>query len=387
MDRRTYLGFVGVAAASGCLDAPTTSDPPGNDNTSDPSTDARTTSPPPQTIKHETVVTGLEIPWGAAWRDGDLYLTERLGRIVRIPGGRGDPEEVLSVPDIVDDGEGGLLGLVFHPSEPAAFTYHTYESDEAEFVNRIVRHDLENGWEWEPIVDGIPGDIIHDGGRLAVYEESLLATVGDANNRERAQNTDSLNGKVLRLTFDGQPHPENPFDNEVFTYGHRNPQGLAFRDVGEQGSSGSETASRRGTIFSTEHGPDKNDEVNVLEAGNNYGWPDVGGTESTDEYTAAITEYTPTIAPASATFYRGPYREWRGDFFFGTLAGEHIRRLRFDGTEVVEDEPLYEGEFGRLRTVFTGPDDHLYAVTSNRDGRGDPRDGDDRVLRFFPQNE
>ncbi|QCJ45780.1 sorbosone dehydrogenase family protein [Haloprofundus sp. MHR1] len=372
MNRRTYLGLAGVVALGGCLDDPTTSDPPGNDSAEPSTDDAETTSPPPQTIQHETVVTGLEIPWGAAWRDGDLYLTERLGRIVRIPDGEGDPEELLTVDDVVQDGEGGLLGLVFHPNEPAAYTYHTYSGGEYEFTNRIVRHDLENGWEWEPIVDGIPGDIIHDGGRLAVYEDSLLATVGDANDRDRAQDTDSLNGKVLRLTFDGEPHPDNPFDNEVFTYGHRNPQGLAFR---------------QGTIFSTEHGPAENDEVNVLEAGNNYGWPEVGGTESTDEYTGAITEYTPTIAPASATFYDGPYREWQGDFFFGTLAGEHLRRLRIDGTEVVEDEPLYEGEFGRLRTVFTGPDGHLYAVTSNRDGRGEPRDGDDRVVRFFPEAE
>ncbi|WP_117594354.1 PQQ-dependent sugar dehydrogenase [Haloprofundus halophilus] len=372
MNRRTYLGLAGVVALGGCLDDPTTSDPPGNDSAEPSTDDAETTSPPPQTIQHETVVTGLEIPWGAAWRDGDLYLTERLGRIVRIPDGEGNPEELLTVDDVVQDGEGGLLGLVFHPNEPAAYTYHTYSGGEYEFTNRIVRHDLENGWEWEPIVDDIPGDVIHDGGRLAVYEDSLLATVGDANDRDRAQDTDSLNGKVLRLTFDGEPHPDNPFDNEVFTYGHRNPQGLAFR---------------QGTIFSTEHGPAENDEVNVLEAGNNYGWPEVGGTESTDEYTGAITEYTPTIAPASATFYDGPYREWQGDFFFGTLAGEHLRRLRIDGTEVVEDEPLYEGEFGRLRTVFTGPDGHLYAVTSNRDGRGEPRDGDDRVVRFFPEAE
>lgn len=191
--------------------------------------------------------------------------------------------------------------------------------------------------------------------------------MGDA---KRAQRRESLAGKVLRLALDGAAHPANPFDSEVFTRGHRNPQGLAFRG---------------GDLFSTEHGPATADEINLLEAGNNYGWPEVKGEREggdDDEFTDPLVAYTPTVAPGSATFYDGPIEQWRGDFFFGTLAGRHLHRVRFDGRDAVEQERLYEGEFGRLRTVFAGPNGHLYCTTSNRDGRGNPSRGDDGVLRF-----
>lgn len=368
MDRRAYLAAVVAASLGGCAaPSPGSTDGDGDAGASPgdtPSTSAADTDG----VRAETVAAGLEVPWGTAYRDGTLYVTERSGRVVRVADGEG--ETVFEAfPDLEPVGEGGLLGLAFHPSEPFAYTYGTYAIDGGS-ENRIVRHDLTEEWAAETLLDGVPGARLHDGGRLAVGDGALYATCGDATDEATAQDPSSLGGSVLRLTLDGEPHPDNPFDGPVFTYGHRNPQGLAVRD---------------GTLLSTEHGPDVDDEINVLEAGNNYGWPEVTGANESDEYVDPLASYTPTIAPASAAFYEeGPIEAWRGDLFFGTLVGEHLHRVRFDGRRVVEQERLYEGEFGRLRTAFVGPDGHLHVTTSNRDGRGSPAAADDQVLRFVP---
>jgi glucose/arabinose dehydrogenase len=319
-------------------------------------------------VQVETLLTNLEVPWGTAFRENTLYLTERPGRVLRIDSGT---REVVA--DLTDqtraEGEGGLLGLVFHPRDPdTAYVYQTYTND-GQPANRILELDATDGFTPSVLFDGIPGANRHDGGRLAIDGETLYATAGDADDPASAQDPSTLNGSVLRLTLDGEPHPDNPFDNAVFTYGHRNPQGLAFHD---------------GQIYSTEHGPDHDDEINILEAGLNYGWPDVMGT-SGGEYADPIATYTPTIAPGSLTFYDGPITQWQNEFFFGTLAGQHLHRVRIRGGAVVEQERLYEGEYDRLRTVFTGPDNHLYVTTSNRDGPGTPTSEDDKVLRIRPE--
>lgn len=358
MDRRQFLALAGVGATTtlaGCV--PTLGSEP------------QATAATEDGIRAETVVTGLTVPWGVDYRDGTLYLTERGGRVVRIEGG-----EAVEVADLSGDvetgGEGGLLGLAFHPDEPTAFTYQTYLSG-ASRTNRVVRHALDDGWASETVFDGVPGAPIHDGGRLLVWDDALYVTSGDAANSESAQDRDALSGKVHRLTLDGDPHPDNPFGTSVFTWGHRNPQGLATKEK---------------RLFSTEHGPDTDDEINLLEAGNNYGWPEVKGTEEREEFTPALDAFTPTIAPGGAAFYPddGPIEAWRGDLLFGTLVGSHLHRTSLDGTEVTGQHRHFADQFGRLRTTFVGPDSQLYAVTSNRDGRGSPQDGDDRVLRFRP---
>ena len=320
--------------------------------------------PVPVTV--DTIATRLEIPWGAAFRGETLYLTERPGRVVRIDAGK---REVVA--DFTDEtraeGEGGLLGFVFHPDDPdTAYAYQTYTRN-GQAANRILELDAADNFASSVLFDGIPGANRHDGGRLAINGDALYATAGDADDAASAQDPSTLSGSVLRLTLDGEPHPDNPFDNAVFTYGHRNPQGLAFRN---------------GRIYSTEHGPDTDDEINILEAGSNYGWPDVMG-DSNGEYTDPITSYTPTIAPGSATFYDGPITQWQGDFFFGTLSGQHLHRVRIQDREILEDERLYEGEYGRIRTAFTGLDNHLHITTSN--GWGSANDADDRVLRIRPK--
>ncbi|MFB6103152.1 MAG: PQQ-dependent sugar dehydrogenase [Haloplanus sp.] len=366
MDRRRYLLSLGSAAAvSGCVGRPRTGvTPSASDETDDGSEGDGVTV--------ETLATDLEVPWGAAYRDGTLYLTERPGRIVRLVDGEIAPV-VEGIPGLKPVGEGGLLGLAFHPDAPYAYTHQTYETEGGGTANRLVRHDLRADWASEPLLEGIPGARIHDGGRVFVHDDALYVTCGDAADGNHARNPDVLAGSVLRVTLDGDPHPDNPFDSPVFSYGHRNPQGLTVRD---------------GALYNTEHGPSVGDEINVLRAGNDYGWPEVTGPSDGDRFTDPVTSYTPTIAPASATVYDGPIDAWRGDFFFGTLKAEHLHRVRLragtDGPRVAEEERLFEGEFGRIRTVFTGPDGHLHATTSNRDGRGSPVAPDDRVVRFVP---
>ena len=376
MDRRSYLVAVGAGAGvalGGCLgDA---SERPAGDETG-----TRTlTGESGVRFAVETVATGLDVPWGAAYRGGDLHLTERPGRIVRVRDGRVE-RLVESVPDLRASGEGGLLGLAVHPTAPVAYTYGTYEgANGAE--NRLVRRDPTDGWRGETLLGRIPAGEIHDGGRLLVRggdgtgggrgEPALFVSCGDAGESELAQDRESLAGAVLRLTLDGEPHPENPFGNELFSYGHRNPQGLAVRRGDAR-------------LYATEHGPDVDDEVNVLRAGANYGWPAVTGRSGSDRYADPIATYTPTIAPGSAAFYDGPIEAWRGDLFFGTLAGEHLHRVRVRDGRVVGQERLLEGAYGRLRTAFVDPDGHLCLTTSNRDGRGSPTASDDRVLRLRP---
>ena len=331
----------------------------------------------PVEIAVDTVATGLEIPWGAAFLGNTLYLTERPGRIVRIDGGE---REVVA--DLTDStrangyGEGGLLGFAVHPEDPnRTYAYQTFVKNGGA-ANRILELDAANDFSPTVLFDDIEGADGHDGGRLAIDGDALYATVGDTKDPQSAQDPSTLSGAVMRFTLNGEPHPDNPFDDgdghpAVFTYGHRNPQGLAFRD---------------GQVYSTEHGPDHDDEINILEAGSNYGWPRASGTESEDGSVKAVAAYTPTIAPGSATFYEGPITQWQGDFFFGTLSGEHLHRVRLDGRAVEEQERLYEGEYGRIRTAFTGPDDHLYLATSNRDGRTDSvAETDDRILRLRPK--
>mgnify|MGYP000008806811 CR=1 FL=1 len=372
MNRRRYLAALGAAAAvAGCAGRPRSDGTPQAGGATADGDDGTGDSAPAPDVAVETLATDLEVPWGAAYRDGDLYLTERSGRIVRLADGGVEPV-VADVP-VKAVGEGGLLGLAFHPDEPYAYTHQTYDPADGGTANRLVRHDLTDGWAAEPLIEGIPGAHIHDGGRLLVYDDALYATCGDAASEERGQNPDVLAGSVLRVTLDGDPHPDNPLDSPMFSYGHRNPQGLVVRD---------------GAVYSTEHGPRVGDEINVLTAGGNYGWPEVTGPSDDDRFTDPVTSYTPTIAPASAAVYDGPIEAWQGDFFFGTLAGEHLHRVRFDGggtdPGVAAEERLFAGEFGRIRTVFTGPNGHLHAVTSNRDGRGSPAATDDRVLRFVP---
>jgi glucose/arabinose dehydrogenase len=285
-------------------------------------------------------------------------------------------------------GEGGLLGLALHPDFSRTgwvYLYYTYQTDQ--LWNRVVRYRLADDQLVEPqvILDRIPGASIHDGGRIAFGPDGkLYVTTGDARDPEAAQDLASLAGKILRLEPDGSLPPDNPFPGSpVWTYGHRNPQGLAWTNDGR--------------LYATEHGPTgdlglaAHDEVNLIEPGKNYGWPfvvaDLVRRPLPDAVPPVAQSGQTTWAPSGATFVRaGSIPQWQGNLLFAGLRSQALWRLVLtpDGRSAVQLEALYQGEFGRLRTVVEGPDGAIYLLTSNRDGRGNPRAGDDRLVRIAP---
>jgi len=310
-----------------------------------PTTAPATTAVPDEPVELEltTVLEGLETPWALAWdAEGTLWVTERPGRL---RSGGGDVREVEGV---VERGEGGLMGLEIDAEGRFLLMYTA--ADE----NRVVR--LEDDGSQTTLLDGIPAAAIHDGGRIRLAADgALFVSAGDAAQPELAPDPGSLAGKVLRIAPGGEAR--------VFSRGHRNVQGLCFGPDG--------------TLYATEHGPDVGDEVQVLEEGGDGGWPERTG--------GGLRDYTPTIAPAGCAFYDADLiPQWRGSLLVVTLKDQSLRRLELDGDEVVDEEVLYQGELGRLRDVRVGPDGAVYVTTSNRDGRGSPSAGDDRVVRIGP---
>ena len=341
-----------------------------------------TQSPPkgPATVKAEVVVEGLDVPWGMAFTpDGRILITERAGRIQVVKDGA-----LLAIPfatlDVASVSESGLMGIALHPKFEGnghVFVCYTYR-DGRRLINRVARlTDVGGeGVDHRTVLDGIPGARNHDGCGLGFGPDGkLYVTMGDAQEADNAQDLGSLSGKVLRLNPDGGIPEDNPFPGSpVYTYGHRNPQGLDWHP-------------RTGELFITEHGPRSDDEINILESGGNYGWPRTLGTGGDSQYVDPILSFTPTLALSGGAFYTGDSlpREWNGNFLFAALRASHLHRVALAGPDyrtVEFHERLFDGEFGRLRAVGMSPDGHLYFSTSNRDGRGSAGPGDDKLLRL-----
>jgi glucose/arabinose dehydrogenase len=327
----------------------------------------------------ETVLTGLDIPWSTNFApDGRLFITERPGR-VRIVTLGGASELALTLDGVYAQGEAGLLGLALDPEFAQNHFVYLYYSAAVSGggVNRIVRYREVNSrlGERAVLLDNIPAAQIHDGGRLRFGPDGLLyASAGDAADANMAQDVASLAGKILRLNRDGTTPRDNRFSSPVFTYGHRNPQGFDWHPVS-------------GDLWESEHGNNGNDEVNAIRSGLNFGWPRIEGSATLSGMETPVTFYSPSIAPSGASFYRGHrFPQFANNFFVATLRGEHLLRLTVDTStrRVTDQERLLEGTYGRLRDVASGPDGYLYFCTNNRDGRGTPMAGDDRVLRIVP---
>lgn len=334
----------------------------------------------------ETVATGLDTPWALDFApDGRIFVTERAGRIRIVENGKLHAEPWMTL-EVAAVGEAGLLGLAVDPQflrnryVYVAYTYHTGTFGKA---NRLVRLRDDpasgKGVVDKVLIDNLPGANNHDGGRVKFGADGKLYwTTGDAQTTRYSQDLKSLAGKILRLNPDGSVPADNPFANSyVYSTGHRNPQGLAW----QPGS---------GRLFATEHGPSGfqgccRDEVNLIEPGKNYGWPEIRGDETKDGMVAPLLHAgtSETWAPAGAAFAsQGP---WAGSLLFTGLRGQTLYRVIFDPANSAKVERLERHlvrQFGRLRDVVEGPDQALYLLTSNRDGRGSPVAQDDRVLRL-----
>lgn len=338
----------------------------------------------------ETVVTGLEIPWGFLWLPNeDLLITERSGRVRIVKNGKLSPDSIFVVPDVEPSGESGLMDITLHPHFPTnKFIYLAYSYNKEGKRVKVMRYKYEDGKFVEPkvIVDDIPGAPNHAGMRTRFGPDGkLYVTTGDSTDWGLAQQLDTLAGKTLRLNDDGTIPTDNPYVKtkdarpEIWSYGHRNAQGLAWQP-----------GSR--LMFQTEHGPSTfegkgsgGDEVNIVERGMNYGWPVIHHNEKRDGMVTPLLEYSPACAPGGATFYEGDkFPAFKDNLLFACLRGRSIVRVVLDGRKVSSQEYLLEGTFGRIRTIEQGPDGLIYFATSNRDGRGRPAENDDRILRLVP---
>jgi glucose/arabinose dehydrogenase len=307
------------------------------------------------------IARGIEVPWGLAFLpDGDALVAERnSGRVLRVSPGRA-PEQVYEVPGVTARGEGGLLGLTVSPSfaeNGYVYAYFTAAED-----NRIVRFRLEG--KPEVIFDGIAKAANHNGGRIAFGPDGMLYVgTGDAGQGARAQDPASPNGKILRLTPDGAAAQGNPTaGSPMYSLGHRNVQGLAWDHAGR--------------LFAAEFGQNDFDEINLIEPGRNYGWPRVEGMGGADRgYTEPQLVWAPSAASPSGIAIAGD------TLYVAALRGERLWTAALhDG--VAADPVSRIDDRGRLRTVAIAPDGALWLTTSNTDGRGETRPGDDRIIRF-----
>lgn len=303
----------------------------------------------------------LDAPWSIAFYDGAALVSERdSARILELDDA-GQARVIATVDDVAPRGEGGLLGLAVHES-------HLYAYFTAEDENRIERFPISGTpgnlsvGNPEVLLDGIPAGSTHNGGRIAFGPDGLLyATVGDAGNREAAQDRDSPSGKILRMTPEGGVPEGNPFPGSlVYSYGHRNPQGLAW--------------AQDGTLYASEFGQNTWDELNVIEPGGNYGWPEVEGMGDNDEFINPVQQWEPSEASPSGIAIRDD------TLFMANLRGARMREIPLaDTSQSVEH---FTDEYGRLRDVTVAPDGSLWVMTNNTDGRGNPSPDDDRILRF-----
>ena len=337
----------------------------------------------------ETVVSNLEVPWSIVWApDGRMFFTERPGRVRVYEKGQLATAPVLTITDVEESGESGLMSMVLHPDfSTNRWIYLAYTFSAGGQRVRVVRYreTAEGFTERTVIVDDIPAARFHAGCRIRFGpDRKLYITTGDATERSLAQRLDSLAGKTLRVNDDGAIPSDNPFvgqrnsRGEIWSIGHRNSQGLDWQPD-------------TNLMFQTEHGPsgfdgpEGGDEVNIVEKGKNYGWPVVHHERNRPGMEAPLLVYTPACAPASAAFYRGSqFPQFKGNFFLGCLRGVRLIRVVLDGRRVVSQEDLLSGKYGRIRDVAEGPDGYLYFSTSNKDSRGKPASDDDRIMRLVP---
>ena len=313
------------------------------------------------------VAKNLRIPWAIAFLpSGDLLLTQREGQILFIDRGFDSrPEKIADISSVKAVGEGGLMGITTNHNfnqNHYVYLYYTYSASTDETLNRVSKFIFEGQSlkNEKVIVDKIPGATNHNGGRIKFGPDGFLYIgTGDAQNPSLAQNKNSLAGKILKVTNEGKPAPGNPFNNEVYSYGHRNVQGLSWDD--------------QGNLWATEHGSSANDELNKIERGGNYGWPQITGSQTRNGIISPIINSgSDTWAPSGLAFYKG-------SFYFVGLKGASL--FKYDpGSSSLSK--FFEEKYGRIREAVAGPGGALYIITNNTDGRGSPKSEDDKLIRL-----
>ncbi|MEW6494405.1 MAG: PQQ-dependent sugar dehydrogenase [Cyanobacteriota bacterium] len=337
-------------------------------------------------VNAQEVVSGLEVPWGIIFLSGgDMLVTERAGQVRLVLNGQLQSKPVATVA-VSDQGEGGLLGIVAHPQfaeNRLFYLYYTAQRNGSP-VNRVERWQLSaDGLSASPdkiILDNIPVARFHNGGRLRFGPDGMLYIgTGDARSPDTSQNVNSLAGKILRVTPDGQVPEDNPFPgNPVFITGIRNTQGFGWFDDK--------------TLWVTDHGPSGDlgrtghDEVSVARAGDNLGWPTIYGCQTQKGMVPPSITWRDAVPPGGAELYTGnAIPQWQGSLLIGALRAEHLQRITFDPqspSQVQSHEVYLQGELGRIREVIMGPDGELYVTTSNCDGRGNCPPDKDKIYRI-----
>ena len=336
---------------------------------------------PPAGQRLQILAEGLEHPWALAFLpDGDTLVTERGGRLLRIDPGDGRRRAIDGVPEVAARGQGGLLDIALHPEfVRTRWVYLSYATaTDSGSTTAVGRGRLEGTRlaEFEELFRARPATDAdqHFGSRLLFDRTGYLwVTIGDRRRRDWAQRLDNHAGKVLRLTADGGIPPDNPFVGqtdalpEIYSYGHRNPQGLALHP-------------ETGRVWLHEHGPRGGDEINLIAAGANYGWPlvtfgreyhgpTIGVEPPEPGFASPLHHWTPSIAPSGMAFYAGEaFPAWGGDLFVGALVHRHLQRLRFRDGQVVAQEKLLTERGWRIRDVRAGPDGYLYVLTDAGNG-------------------
>jgi aldose sugar dehydrogenase len=336
--------------------------------------------PEPKTFKNSNdtnssiliVAQNLEVPWSIdIAKDGRIFFTERVGRI-RIIDSQGklitEPAANIRVEQTA---EGGLLGLALHPNfteNHLLYVYHTYANKNKLYNKVLMLTEKENKIiESDVIIDSIPAAQFHDGGRIKFGPDGkLYISTGDATIPELAQNAKSLAGKILRLNSDGTIPDDNPFlGSPVYSYGHRNVQGITWHSQTKQ-------------MYATEHGPSGNDEINVIKAGSNYGWP-IEECKGSGQFEGPEFCFNPGIAPTGVTIPTNDTLGYQNDLIFTTLKGSHLRHIDLQSKT---QSNILVG-YGRLRDVIEASDGSLFVLVSNKDGRGVTQTNDDKILRIL----
>lgn len=322
---------------------------------------------------YEIIAQDLNTPWSIVKLDEDSFLISERGGIIKKVEANGKTTAIASIKEASEREEGGLLGLALHPDfseNNYIYMYLTYVGNDNNKLNKVLRakYVADEIEDMVSILDNIPGAIYHNGGRITFGpDKNLYIATGDARNGESAQDLNSLAGKILRVDENGKSLADNPYGNEIYSYGHRNVQGLAFDN--------------KGRLWATEHGRSGAlsglDELNLIEAGKNYGWPDIEGDEEKEGMAKAIVHSgaDTTWAPSGATFLNNY-------IYFVGLRGEALYQADIRDIDNVEIKEHFKGEFGRLRDVIVGDNSSLYIISNNTDGRGEPKEGDDKLIKI-----